>query len=200
MKPILLLILFTFLALASSGAVSPQMRTVTIDFDKTADGKELDVSLTGRLVANGYLAAFDITLSDVTPGTQVVVHDLRNFYGGQAIKAVSGNNGLAQIGSNDAVSFTMNFKTPLQSVKFMRPSLLAGPTGITFPSWKATALDAKGRTLATAEEPQAGYYDDTAAKQFVLMGPGIKAVRFDSNSHHFTAFSSAVLDDLTLVP
>jgi len=199
MKLTLLLIVVAYLMLASPVTGSAQKRPVVLDFDKTADGKPLDVSLTGRLVANGYLAAADITLSDVTTGTQVVIFDLRRFYEGQAIKAASGNNGLTQVPSNDPVSFTLNFKTPLQSVLFTRPLLLAGPTGVTFPEWKATALDAKGQELDTAGEGSSGYYSDAPAKTFTLKGPGIKAVRFDSNNHHFAAFNAAVLDDLTLV-
>jgi hypothetical protein len=222
MKAILLLTLISCMAVANSGPGSVQPRprvtnfdttasgsssavpgasssSVVIDFDNTADRKALDVSLTGRLVANSYLAAFDMTLSDVTHGTQVAILDLRKQYEGQAIKAASGNNALGQIGSNDPVSFTINFKLPLQAVEFTRPSLIAGPTGVTFPEWKASALDAQGRVLDEAGERPGGYYSDTPAKIFTLKGPGVKALRFDSNNHHFAAFSSAVIDDLTLV-
>ena len=186
-------------ASSSSMARGPSSSSVVIDFDNTADRKALDVSLTGRLVANSYLAAFDITLSDVTPGTQIAILDLRKQYEGQAIKAASGNNALGQIGSNDPVSFTLNFKSPLQAVEFTRPPLIAGPTGITFPGWKASALDTQGRVLNEAGEGPGGYYSDTPAKTFTLKGPGIKALRFDSVNGHFAAFSSAIIDDLTLV-
>ncbi len=222
MKVILLLTFISCVAVASSGlgSVQPFPRvtdfemtaagsfpvatgasnlSVVIDFDNTADHKALDVSLTGRLVANSYLAAFDMTLSDVTQGTQVAILDLRKQYEGQAIKAASGNNALAQIGSNDPVSFTINFKSPLEAVGFTRPALIAGPTGVTFPEWKASALDAQGRVLDEGGEPAAGYYSDTPAKIFTLKGPRIKALRFDSNNHHFAGFSSVIIDDLTLV-
>jgi hypothetical protein len=33
-----------------------------------------------------------------------------------------------------------------------------------------------------------------------LQGPGIQAVRFNSNNHRFAGFSAAVIDDLTLIP
>lgn len=199
MRFFLLLILIACLSLASFGVSHAQKRTTVIDFDKSLDGKALDVSATGRLIANSYLAAFGVTLSDVTQGTQVVLYDLRKTYEGQAITAVSGNNALTQVGSNDPVSFTLNFKTPLQAVKFTRPKLIAGPTGITFPGWKATALDATGRALDESGESLGGYYSDAPPKTFTLKGTGIKALRFDSNNNHFAAFSAIVLDDLTLV-
>lgn len=193
------LVLAACLSLAV-GSVNPsQKRTVVIDFDKSASGSPIDVSATGRLVANGYLAAFDITLSDVTQGTQVVLYDLKKTYEGQAITAVSGNNALTQVGSNDPVSFTLNFKKPLQAVKFTRPKLIAGPTGITFPEWKAIALDAKGSVLDEGGESLGGYYSDAPPKTFTLKGAGIRVVRFSSNNNHFAAFSAIVLDDLTLI-
>jgi hypothetical protein len=222
MKVTLLLTLLSCVALASSGlgfvrsyprvtdlertaaggfpaATATSTSSVVIDFDNTADRKALDVSLTGRLVANSYLAGFDMTVSDVTRGTQVAILDLRKQYEGQAIKASSGNNALGQIGSNDPVSFTINFKSPLQAIEFTRPPLIAGPTGITFPGWRASALDTQGRVLDEAGERGGGYYSDTPAKVFMLKGPGIQALRFDSNNGHFAAFSSAIIDDLTLV-
>ena len=197
MKRILILILVWSLLLISRGV--GQRRSVVIDFNKTADGKVLDVSLTGRLVANSYLAAFGVTLSDVTPGTQVVILDLRRLYEGQASRGTSGNNALAHIGSNDPVSFTMNFKTPLQAVKFTRPPLMAGPTGVTLPEWKATALDANGRALDEGGESLGSYYSDAPGKTFTLKGPGLKAVRFDSNNHQFAAFNAVIIDGLTLI-
>jgi hypothetical protein len=198
MKQIILLVLTFSLSMINSGA--PQKRTVVIDFDKTADGKPVDVSRTGKLVANEYLEAFGVTLTDKTPGTKVVIEDLRRAYEGQGITAASGHNALAHIGSNDPVSFTMTFKVTLQTVKFTRPSLIAGPTGITFPEWKVTALDSKGQQLGDpVGESVGGYYSDNPAKTFILKGPGIKAVRFDSDNHRFAAFNAAIIDDLTLI-
>ncbi len=171
---------------------------IVLDFDKAKDGTPLDVSLTGKLVANSYLASYGVTLSDVAPATQLAILDLRKLYEGHAIRAASGTNALGHIGSNDPISFTLNFKTPLQKVTFARPTLIAGPTGITFPEWKATALDGDGRALGSVGEPGGGYYSDSPATTFILKGPGIKAIRFNSNNHHFAAFHAAIIDDLTL--
>lgn len=198
MKLIALLVLILSLSMINAGA--PQKQTVVIDFDKTADGKPVDVSRTGQLIANEYLGAFGVTLTDKTPGTKVVIYDLRRAYEGQGITASSGHNALAHVGSNDPVSFTMTFKVPLRTVKFTRPSLMAGPTGITYPEWKATALDSNGRQIGEpAGESVAGYYSDNPARPFILKGPGIKAIRFDSDNHQFAAFNAAIIDDLTLI-
>lgn len=186
------------LSLINTGARPAQGAPIVLNFDKTKDGAPLDVSLTGKLVANSYLASYGVMLSDVTPGTQIAILDLRKQYEGQAIRAASGTNALGQVGSNDPISFTLNFKTPLQKVTFVRPTLIAGPTGVTFPEWKATALDAAGRALGDVGAPGGGYYSDSPAVTFTLKGPGIKAIRFDSDNHHFAAFNAAIIDDLTL--
>ena len=186
------------LLLINIGAKPVPGPAIVLDFDKAKDGTPIDVSLTGKLVANSYLASYGVTLSDVTPATQLAILDLRKLYEGQAIRAASGTNALGHIGSNDPISFTLNFKTPLQKVTFSRPVLIAGPTGITFPEWKATALDSTGRSLGDVGEPGGGYYSDSPARTFILKGPGIKGIRFNSNNHHFAAFHAAIIDDLTL--
>jgi len=199
MKRILLLALISTLSFIGLAAI--QKRTVVIDFDKTANGKPVDVSLTGQILAKEYLEAFGITLTNVTDKTRVVVEDLRRTYEGGAIRAASGSNALAHVGSNDPVSFTMNFKTHLQMVQFTRPQLMAGETGITFPEWEATALDANGRQLDSVGEPLGSgpaYYSNVPAKTFSLKGAGIRSVRFNSNNHQFAAFNAIIIDDLVL--
>lgn len=183
-----------YLCLAFSGAVSYGQQTV-INFDA------VDASH-GRLVANRYLAKFGISISEVSPGTSVVIVDAKTTYARELV-ASSPNNVLTQIPSDDPVSFTLNLPAPMQAVCFTRPGLLAGATGITFPEWQAQALDKGGKVLDQAGEPLGAgpkYYSDVPAKTFTLKGPGIKAVRFNSNNRHFAAFSAVVIDDLTLEP
>lgn len=181
--------------LALSGGLRAQGRRVAVDFD--------GVDAThGRVVAVGYLAQFGITLGDVTPGTLVVIDNAKNFYEGRALRAASAPNVLTQINSNDPVSYTLRFARPLASLQFTRPMLLAGETGITFPAWRAEALDGSGRVVAAAGEPLgsgAAYYSNVPARTFTLDGPGIAALRFRSENRHFAAFSAVVIDDLVLV-
>jgi hypothetical protein len=185
---------FVFLCLVALSGLAAQA-TVTLDFD-SVDATH------GRIVAIGYLAQFGVTLGEVTPGTLVVIDDAKNFYGGRAIVASSPPNVLTQINSNDPVSFTFHFDKPVQAVRFTRPALLAGPTGITFPEWRAEALDVDGTVLAQAGEPLGSgwaYYSNVPARTFALEGPGIVAIRFSSNNMHFAAFSAVVIDDLVLL-
>jgi hypothetical protein len=172
------------------------VRSVTVDFDS------IDVSF-GRLMASLYLPKFGISVKDVTDGTRVVIVDTRTLYGGAATVASSKPNVLTQISSNDPVSFTLEFDTPLKTVRFTRPVLVSGPTGITFPEWGAEALDSEGRRLGepVGEPLGAGleYYTIVPAKRCTLNGPAIKSVRFYSNNHHFAAFNAVLVDDLTLI-
>jgi hypothetical protein len=198
MKRTALIVLISCLSLLNLAAL--QKHAVIVDFETTNDGKPVDVSLTGQLVANDYLEQFGISITDKTRGTKVIIADLRREYEGQGIKATSGNNALAHVGSNDPVSFTLTLKVPLKALSFTRPPLIAGPTGVTFPEWKATAFDSNGRQIGNpVGEPLGGYYSDTPAKPFTLKGPGIRAVRFDSNNHQFAAFNAVIIDDLTLI-
>lgn len=184
----------SFLCLLATAALSAQTST-TLDFDSVNAGH-------GRLVAAGYFAKYGIALSDVTPGTLVVIDNAKNFYGGRALAARSAPNVLTQINSNDPVSFTLTLPAPARAVRFTRPALIAGPTGITFPQWKVEAFDKTGRLLSRAGEPLgsgASYYSDVPARIFDLTGPGIKTLKFGSNNMHFAAFSALVIDDLVLV-
>src|SRR2546421_5196422 len=164
---------------AKQQAAENGARTLTLDFDA------VDASFGQRVVASPYLAKFGIAVKDATPGTKVVILDTRKSYDGHGIAASSKPNALSQENpSNDPCSFTLEFGSPLKAVRFTRPMLLAGPTGITFPEWSAQALDSEGRQLDEVGEPLgrgADYYSNVPAKRFTLNGPSIKAVRFYSN-------------------
>lgn len=187
----LLLVLFSYFGLFS---IVPAYGEILLDFD-TINATH------GRVLANGYLANFHITIKDVTPGTMVVIDNANNFYKGRALVAPSVSNVLTQINSNDPVSFTLNLPAKAKIVKFTRPALLAGETGITFPEWHAQALDENGNVLAEVGEPLGSgvkYYSDVPAQTFILQAAGIKALRFSSRNMHFAAFSAVVIDDLVI--
>lgn len=182
--------------LASFESASNQNGKTIITFD------EIDAER-NRVAADKYLLdKFHISISDVTPGTQVFIVSANKIYGGRSLQSSSGNNMLTQGDSLDPVSFTLNLPKPVQVVSFTRPKLIAGVNGITFPEWTAQALDAKHNPLGepVGEPLGAGekYFHDVPAETFTLRGPNIKAVRFWSNNHHFAAFSAVHIDDLTL--
>ena len=165
-----------------------------IDFDDV-DAEHDDVAAEKYL-----LRKCEIKVSDLTPGTQLVIVSDQRIYNGRSLRASSGHNVLAQVNSNDPVSFTLNFPEPVRIVRFTRPKLLAGETGVTFPEWSAQALDANGNNLGppVGEPLGAGplYYHDVPAKTFTLKGAAIHAVQFRSNNQHFAGFSAVIIDDL----
>lgn len=175
-----------------SGSSRAQDGSALVNFD------EVDVTH-GRLVAAPYLAKRGVAVVDVTANTLVVIAAAADFYDRRALVPASGANVLTQIGSNKPVSFTLRLPEAASEVRFTRPALLAGPTGVTFPEWRASALDAQGRVLAQAGEPLGmgeAYYTNVPAKTFTLKGAQITAVRFDSKNYEFAGFSAIVIDDL----
>ena len=152
----------------------------------------------GPVDASSYLAGSGITLSAVTAGTAIDVVNNQSVYGGAAASPSSSPNMLMQINVNAPVSYTLNFATPLTSLGFTRPMLLAGPSGITHPQWSAHAFDASGQEVASASEGLIASYSNVPASTFTLTGDGITSVRFDSNGYNFTAFSAVLIDDLTI--
>lgn len=107
---------------------------------------------------------------------------------------------LSQFGSNDPVSFTLNFSTPLETFSLTRARLIAGPSGIVHPGWKAVALSADGQELDSVSEALTASFSDVPAATHPLKGAGIRAVRIDSDNQHFAAFNAVLLDDLVLKP
>lgn len=177
---------------ASERLAAARRGVLKLDFD-SVDGKR-------QVPADDYLNSAGITVEGVTEGSKIVILDLSTFYGGQAMRASSGANGLAQVDVNDPVVFTLKFPFPVGAVRFTRPKLLAATeSGVTFPEWSARALGATGEVLDSTGEGLGRYFSDVPPRDFVLNGPGITAVRFSSKNYHFAAFSAVVLDDLMLV-
>ena len=183
-------------ATGATGAQGPQgpqglaAGTVMLNFDSISAGANCTDATT-------YLAQFGITLSGITPGSTVGIVNSAATYNGQATQAASMPNVLTQCGSaGQALSYTMNFPVALDHLTFTRPLLLTGPSGITHPQWSAHALDAIGHELATVGEALISSFSDVPAQIFTLNGPGIRAIRFDSNAFNFAAFAAVLIDDV----
>ncbi len=131
-------------------------------------------------------------------GTAATTVAIVNFSQSTAASPSSPPNVLVQTGSLDPVRFTLNFSAPRDSVAFTRPMLVAGSSGITHPLWSAHALNALGQEISTVGEGLIASFTNVPAQAFTLSGPGITAVRVDSNNEHFAAFSAVLIDDLTL--
>ncbi|MBI4596220.1 MAG: carboxypeptidase regulatory-like domain-containing protein, partial [Candidatus Tectomicrobia bacterium] len=167
--------------------------TVTINFD--------DIDTTGGKVispaVDTYLAGYGITLTSVTPGSTVCVTSNSLEYGGQAVEASSPPNMLSQCNLNGAVTFTLNFSTPLDRFDFTRPSLIAGESGIIHPEWYATAFNSSGTQIDRVSEGSIASSSNVPAQTFILFGPGITSVQFNSFTGS-AAFSAVLLDDFIL--
>jgi hypothetical protein len=174
-------------------AASSSLRAdIVVNFD-SLPAAGLSGGLSGPLVTD-YLASFGITLSNVTPGTAVTVYDLS---GSDDVIAPSPFNIIAQAGSLDPISYTLNFALPQDHFSMTRAGFHP-ITGLALPEWQASAFDAGGNLLGTVGEPASSIYSDVPAEIFTLLGPGIKSVRIASDNGHFAAFGSALLDDFTL--
>lgn len=158
----------------------------------------LPTSPSGSAPATSYLASYGITVQNATSGTSIIALNSNIAYGGGGFRAASLPNVLTQTGSNAPVTFTLSFATPVSVVSFVRPFLIAGPSGQVFPQWKATALN--GTTVVkSVGQALISSYTNVSAKTFTLSGSSmITAVRIDSNSHYFAGYSAVLIDNLTL--
>jgi hypothetical protein len=143
-----------------------------------------------------YLAGFGVTLSHVTPGTQVGVYDSRTVSDGRLVPP-SPFNIIAQAGSSGPVSYELDFSSPQDSFSVTRPFFHPGSTGYLLPEWHAYAYDSSGNLLASTGEFTKAVFFDLPAEQFVLNVPGIDHVVIASDGHNVAAIA-ATLDDFVL--
>ena len=168
--------------------------TALIDFDilNTSAG-----AVGGKLLAN-YLAAYGVTIANVTLGTAMEAVDTNSFTGNTQVQAPSSPNIFTQAGLNQPVSFTLSFATNLQAFGFTRAGLASSSGQASHPQWTATAFDANGTELSSVTEGLIVNATSVPQRSFVLTGNGIASVRFDSDNQQTAAFSAVLLDNLLL--
>jgi hypothetical protein len=157
--------------------------TITLNFDSVVSTGGTGVS------AAAYLGSYGITLSGVTPGTSVAIINDAYIYDGNALVPASAPNILEQVGSNDPVSFTLNFDRPLDSFGFTVPGYQAPSM---FPAWWAYAF------AGTTQVAYTYGWGGPGAQTYTLTGQGITSVRFDSNNGYRAAFNAVPLDNFVL--
>lgn len=147
----------------------------------------------GNVDATSYLASYGVTLTNNSPGTNVYIVDYRKFFD---VVPPSLPNFITQMGSNDPVSYTLTFVTPLTSVGFTRTRLV-DPTGLAYPEWQVQVFNAAGAPGPSVGDYLRGYYGDNPAVTYTLTIPGdfIKSVQVYSNNYHFAGMSAVTLDD-----
>ena len=143
-----------------------------------------------------YFARYGITFKRST-NTMLAIQNDQNILGGTVTMASSGVNLLTQIGTNGAISYTLNFNQPYQSVRWTRTELLAGTGGLISPEWRARAFDSNGVELGSVGEKQIASYTNIPAAPFTLSGSNITSLTFSANNS-VGPLNSLPLDDLLL--
>lgn len=166
--------------------------TLVLNFDSVS------VPAFGTADATSYLAGFGISLSDVTPGGGIVIRndsDPSNFIVPPSLpNTLSYASFVGQIPN----TFTLNFATPLDSVAFTRPELIAGSSGVTHPEWSAHAFNSLDTEVAAVGQGLIAAFSNVPAQTFTLSAPDIRKVRIDSNNFAFASTVGVVIDDLVL--
>jgi len=146
---------------------------------------------------DNYLAGYGITLSDITPGTDVYIND-------QSTSAWNNTssppNVLRQLFLQGPQSYRMNFASPLEELGFTRSGIDgdAVPGGISYCEWTVTAYNSSGVLLGSAHEDMWFTYSHVPSAPFTLLGPDIAYAVVASNNHYYAGFPSVVLDDFVI--
>lgn len=188
--------LIACLAVISLTAVTARAETI-VNFDAlNASGRPQGMH--GQELSN-YLATYGVSISGATPGTYVTVYDARDIYADiQPVIPTSPFNVITQGGSNDPVSYTLDFTLAQDFFSFTRTGVRAGRTGVALPAWRVTAYDAANNLIGSVEEGARSIFVDIPEQTFTLNGPNIRHITVASNNGHVAAFSSAILDNFRL--
>lgn len=151
----------------------------------------------GGTSLSNYLWSYGVTIKGATLGSRVEVADVRNLAGGSTVVPASPRNVLTQVGLSGPSAYTLRFENPMQSVRFVRPALRAGSSGVTHTAWRARAFDSSGAELATVGENAINSLADVAAQEYELRAAGILWVRFESDGGR-NMFNSVLIDDVVL--
>jgi len=178
--------------LVACGVPTQADATTTVNFDAVTAGGGWGVA--GN-VRDNYLAGYGITLSDITPGTDVYIHDQGNS---GWLNISSPPNVLRQLFLQEPQSYRMNFASPLEQLGFTRVGLDAYPGGLSFCEWTVSAYNSSGLLLDSAHENMWSTWSDVPPAPFTLYGPDIGYAVVFSDNHQFAAVTAVVLDDIVI--
>jgi hypothetical protein len=180
--------------LVACGVPTQAGTTTTVNFDAV---NAVAGPVAGS-VRDNYLAGYGITLSDITPGTDVYIYDQGNS---GWLNTSSPPNILRQLGLQQVpMSFRMNFASPLEELGFTRVGLDgdAYEGGISFPEWTVSVYNLSGVLLDSAHEYMWSTWVDVPPATFTLYGPDIAYAVVASDNHQFAGFVAVVLDDIVI--
>jgi hypothetical protein len=166
----------------------------------TADVINFDSIPSGQSVTD-YLAEYGITVSGLTSGTSLLVSDDRTVYGGGIVEASSPYYYLSQGGSSNAIAFTLNFDTPLESLSFTRITEKGGSSGTIYPEWSYQVFEGTTQ-IATGGQTfhSLGTGAIDPAQTYTFTGNNITSIEFSGNGYGTAAFCSALIDDIVTEP
>jgi len=168
--------------------------TTTVNFDAVTAGGGWGVA---GSVRDNYLAGYGITLSDITPGTDVYINDQSTS---GWINTSSPPNVLRQLFLQGPQSYRMNFASPLEELGFTRSGVDgdAYPGGISYCEWTVSAYNSSDVLLGSAHEDMWFTYSDVPSAPFTLHGPDIAYAVVASDNHYYAGYPAVVLDDIVV--
>jgi hypothetical protein len=166
----------------------------TVNFDAVNAGDGWGVA---GSVRDNYLAGYGITLSDITPGTDVYINDQSSS---GWINTSSPPNVLRQMFLQGPNSYRMNFASPLEELGFTRSGVDgdASPGGISYCEWWVSAYNSSDVPLDSAHEEMWSTWSDVPSAPFTLHGPDIAYAVVASNNYYVAGYPSVVLDDIVV--
>jgi hypothetical protein len=162
------------------------------------DGLDASSRNLGGTTLSNYLATYGVRVSAATPGARVEATDAKNLAGGSTVTPASPNNVLTEVGVSGAVFYTLRFEGNYQKVRFTRPALISGSSGVSHPGWRARAFNSSGTELGSVSEPLVMAFTNVPPRTFDLILPDIAWVRFESDGLSRTLFPALLIDDLIL--
>jgi len=162
-----------------------------------------------------FLIEFGVSISDQTPGSQVLIKSSAKHYSGRAVRSpfvMSQDTDVPHDISALPVSFTLSFDKPVNAVLITRAAFWAATdSGVVLPGWRADALDVNGKVIWQVAEPLFGSYFEVPARTVRLESKAgnvdaqsIHSVRIESDFRNelgeaWAAFRSVLIEEIQLV-
>ena len=153
-----------------------------------------------NIASTNYLAQYGITLTNVTPGTTVLVECANASYnpscssGTGVLTAKSPPNVLTQSGVNSGESYTFVFNSPLSSLSFYTAGVNGSVgSGSSVAQWSATAYNGNTQ-VSQVGQPFSSYYANISPTLWILSGPGITSATFFSQCYNVCGLNLAIDD------
>ncbi len=179
-----------FFAMAFLAAIAANARATTVGFD----GIGTSTQVSGASV-DSLLASYGISVSGGSAANQldVISSDYLTY-----IDPSPYTNFLMQQQSDGGQSFTLDFATPVDSVSFTRPELIAGSqNGIVMAAWSETAYNGAGAAVGSnGDSLMLASYANVPAQTYTITAADVTAVTFWADGYGFAGVPGVPIGDL----